>query len=425
MHCADYYLHGFSEDQRSRADSHLHASTILICSRGRLLHSTMPRVNVSTIRTLSSMTSRRFNESSHEALATAKTEFENSAKNLRTKKSNKARDELFSAGKKALPAYKALLRIVAKQYIPRYERTRRVKLVSNAETNDVLLVCDCGRMRKNGQACRHIYKVLNRLPTRNDAKIRWTTAYSYYYGRNGEMTTQLTSLRDHYTVEGVPLLLEEAARINSQYNVGEGESSLEYFHRSLDKIRLRGPNYWQGICHKFSNIGPECFGCEPTIALPNKLSLKSTTPSVASMAPVGTTQEIHCHKSTHNDEVEFNVASVDNFLNSDEDDDNITSGMHELDPHFEHMPMYNQCTKLQIDDKSKKMIADALRDLRGSLHAHARKKNGVGPIQIEDSNEGCNTMESMPQTLSRIKQAKRKTKPSSPHKTRAKRKKKK
>ena len=74
-----------------------------------------------------------------------------------------------------------------KYIIPRFERTRVVKLVQMPDGTWVL-VCSCRLLKTRGHACRHVYKVLKRHPVLSDANVRWQNGYCQHYGRNDELT---------------------------------------------------------------------------------------------------------------------------------------------------------------------------------------------------------------------------------------------
>ena len=72
------------------------------------------------------------------------------------------RESKFTGGKRGLEEYKAILRNVMKYVIPRYERTRTVKIIAGNSPNEKIIVCDCWTMVKWGFACRHIYRIMKR-----------------------------------------------------------------------------------------------------------------------------------------------------------------------------------------------------------------------------------------------------------------------
>jgi hypothetical protein len=79
-----------------------------------------------------------------------------------------------------------------KYIIPRFERTRVVKLVQMPDGTWVLV---CSRLLKTrGHACRHVYKVLKRHPALSDANVRWQNGYGQHYGRNDELTDAFMDL---------------------------------------------------------------------------------------------------------------------------------------------------------------------------------------------------------------------------------------
>ena len=101
--------------------------------------------------------------------------------------------KLLGTKKGNLPEYRAISNDAIKYVVPRYERTHIVKIETMTSGEKVLT---CGndklgipcRFTKHGQACRHMYHLLERTPTIRDAVVRWHVAYAHFYGKNDEMT---------------------------------------------------------------------------------------------------------------------------------------------------------------------------------------------------------------------------------------------
>ena len=150
------------------------------------------------------------------------------------------KDKLLGAKKGNIKEYKILLNAVMGFVIPRYERTRVVKIVRMVDGQHILTCLSCRYFEKHGRACRHMYKILNRSPSVRDVKIRWHLGYSHHYGHNEEITEHYIHLRDCFNYPGIHLLDSEVKDIRSRHTVGEGENSLDFFQNSLNKLRLRG-----------------------------------------------------------------------------------------------------------------------------------------------------------------------------------------
>ena len=99
--------------------------------------------------------------------------------------------------------------------------------MSNGE---FVLVCSCLFWKKHGRACRHMYAVLQRHPMVRDAKIRWHNGYDHEYGVNDASSVKYLELRDKFAYPGVPLTIEDVARIKESIKVGEGERPLDFFN---------------------------------------------------------------------------------------------------------------------------------------------------------------------------------------------------
>ena len=124
-----------------------------------------------------------------------------------------------------------------------------------------------------------------------------------------KITAELLNIRDNFDFDGVPLLPEEVVALEHRFELGFADQPEQYFTRSLNKLRLRGPNYWQTKCHMFDDIDPECFGCDEENLQhtgPAASSDTTTRKQTNSMPnPIkgpycpGTTQEVHCTKTSY------------------------------------------------------------------------------------------------------------------------------
>ena len=132
-------------------------------------------------------------------------------------------DKKFSLGKKGIDEYKVILLKVLQDIIPRFERTRTVKLsesTNKAGDIEIVITCDCRMKVKWGTACRHIYAIIKRYPSVQDAKVRWLVSYSYYYGRNDQISAKLVEIRDNCGYQGVPLSQSELNAIEMRISTG-------------------------------------------------------------------------------------------------------------------------------------------------------------------------------------------------------------
>ena len=172
--------------------------------------------------------------------------------------------KLLGTKKGNLPEYRAISNDAIKYVVPRYERTHIVKIETMTSGEKVLT---CGndelgipcRFTKHGQACRHMYHLLERTPTIRDAVVRWHVSYAHYYGKNDEMTQHFIKLRDHLKIPGVPLIAREVFHILNILPTGEGTKKRGYFTRSLGKLQLCGSNtYWHKIRHRLPHHVQVC-----------------------------------------------------------------------------------------------------------------------------------------------------------------------
>ena len=353
------------------------------------------------------------------------------------KKLNKHWDSKFSSGPKGLEEYKVLLNRVVRHIIPRFERTRSVKIISQG--NDRIITCDCNRWVKWGMACRHIYAILKRHPKANDAKVRWLIGYSYYYGRNDAMSKHLIKMRDECNIIGVPISDVEMQYIDDHFSVGEQSVvPLDYFTRSLKgKLRLISPNYWQEhadqLCSSLK-INSECLGCLPCDAKGRDMKSLGSVPTAKKAktngptAPIGATQEVHCKQG-------YKVPSQEDDLMIMSDKSTKT------DPYHRYMSMYEACAgnkSSQLNEDFAPMYAsciklteslgkeggDIMRTGLSDMHSQIQEvmSTGLSNIRAKLAEQHANKdgrlsggMESIPTLVHSVRKPKRKTTASSPN----------
>ena len=78
-----------------------------------------------------------------------------------------------------------------------------------------------------------MYAVVQRHPTVRNAKTRWHNGYAHEYGVNDASSVKYLELRDKFAYPGVPLTIEDVARIKESIKVGEGERILDFSKRHL------------------------------------------------------------------------------------------------------------------------------------------------------------------------------------------------
>jgi len=110
------------------------------------------------------------------------------------KKLDKLKVRLLGNRTSVTTEYRTMLHESMKYIIPRFERTRVVKLVRMSDGTWVL-VCSCHLLKTRRYACRHVYRVLRRHPNLSDANVRWQNGYCQHYGRNDELTDAYMNLR--------------------------------------------------------------------------------------------------------------------------------------------------------------------------------------------------------------------------------------
>jgi hypothetical protein len=126
-----------------------------------------------------------------------------------TKKLKELMEKLHGEGNTPTLEYRIMLRESVKYVIPCLEHTRVVELVPLPDGSRVL-VCSCMTLKKRGHECWHMYKLLRRGLTLNDAHVRWQNHYFEDYGRDEELTNAYMDLRS-IELPGI-LLTDDASR---------------------------------------------------------------------------------------------------------------------------------------------------------------------------------------------------------------------
>jgi len=161
---------------------------------------------------------------------------------------------MLGAKKGSIPEYKSLINHAVKYVIPSFERTYQVS-IEVQPNGEKILKCRGGNKNsfpchwcKHGRACEHMYRLLERMPTKRDALPRWHVDYLHFFGRDPIMTEHYTTLRDKVKMMGIPLTEPEIFHIEGLLPIGEGTQEEVFFTCSLDKIRLSGDTtYWHII----------------------------------------------------------------------------------------------------------------------------------------------------------------------------------
>ena len=164
------------------------------------------------------------------------------------------KDKLLGVKKGNIPQYRSLLDQAVKYVIPRFEQTYQVT-IETQPNGEQMLICRGGNENafrchwcKHGRACDHMYRLLERSPTKRDALPRWHIDYLHFYGRDDTITQHYIKLRDNVRMRGVPLTDPEVRHIKSLFPVGQGSREKSFFTCSLDSLRLCGEEtYWQKI----------------------------------------------------------------------------------------------------------------------------------------------------------------------------------
>ena len=138
------------------------------------------------------------------------------------------KDKLLGVKKGNIPQYRSLLDQAVKYVIPRFERTYQVT-IETQPNGEQMLICRGGNENafrchwcKHGRACDHMYRLLERSPTKRDALPRWHIDYLHFYGRDDTITQHYIKLRDNVRMRGVPLTDPEVRHIKSLFPVGQG-----------------------------------------------------------------------------------------------------------------------------------------------------------------------------------------------------------
>jgi len=223
----------------------------------------------------------------HEEESTVKDE---ELSNDNTKKLKELREKLHSEGNAPTLEYRRMLHESMKYVIPRLEHTRVVELVPLPHGSQVL-VCSCRTLKKRGHACRHMYKLLRRGPTLNDAHVRWQNHYFEDYGCDEELTNAYMDLRS-IKLPGILLTDADVARIKSSMPVGSGDRDWDYFERSIGKMCLRGNNtFWTANAERLKHVLGNAVWCPPIQKL-GILKTNTVQPSTSHTLPSSTPRTI-------------------------------------------------------------------------------------------------------------------------------------
>ena len=195
------------------------------------------------------------------------------------KKLDKLKDRLVGCRTSVTTEYRTMLRESMKYIIPRFERTRVVKLHQMHDGTWVLL-CSCHLLKTRGYACRHVYRVLCRHPKLSDANVRWQNGYCQHYGRNDELTDAYMNLRAT-ELPGIIVSEDEVTSIKSSMSVGLGDRDKDYFSRSYKRLYLRGSNtFWHENSKRLRDILGDSVCCVPvksSSVAPTALSSRTTS----------------------------------------------------------------------------------------------------------------------------------------------------
>ena len=201
---------------------------------------------------------------------------------VETKKLDELKERLLGNHTTVTAEYRTMLRESMKYIIPRFERTRAVRLVQMSDGTWVL-VCSCRLWKTRRYACRHIYRVLRRNPKLSDANVRWQNGYRQNYGRHEELTEAFMNIRDA-ELPGIIVTNDEVASIKSRMHVGCGDRDKHYFLCSYKKLYLRGSDtFWHENATRLHHVLGDSVCCVPVkqpapAAAPTAL-LSSTTVS--------------------------------------------------------------------------------------------------------------------------------------------------
>ena len=342
------------------------------------------------------------------------------------KKIRELKEKLLGDKQGNLKEYGALLSEVMKYVIPRFERTRELKIIS-LPNGEFVLQCSCPVFEKFGHACRDMYFLLKRKPTLSDAKVRWHVGYGYHYGRHHVMSQHYQHIRDNIEskMPGIYITKEEVESIKSLYCIGAGDKEEEYFTRSHGKIYLRGKqNFWQTNAKKLPLELSQHFGaidmqqCEEPCASEDTngnggaKSCSDVAKSGGMMAiPLGASQQVH-HASSYQvpsqsqtlQEVDFGGTA--DYDTDDDADFHPTQGK---DAYLDFLHMFQTCCKLANGNGQ-----DGRAILERGLNNIKTELNDLNNGHSNFSEGGMGTM----QATSRKRTHSRKAKASSPSRKR-------
>ena len=294
--------------------------------------------------------------------------------------------------KAARSSYKVLLKERLRQVIPRFERTRTVRVIDGQQPGEKVLVCDCNHFLKYGLACRHMYKVIGRNPKIQDALPRWLIAFIHYYGRNEEISSKFVQLNQHSEKRGIILSADEWSSVSNNHEIGNAsEMPIDYFDCSLGKLRLCQPNCFQGWASKvFATCGCDIdvLGMEKVaenashdsdLSLAHGCLKQSISKSNVPAAPIGLEQCIG-GSSDYKVPTQMYAHKMQGACDeSSEDESDIfskeTKGR-SGNLYLDYKPVYETLTKLckGLGEEGKTILHDGFSDIRTKLmRAHAEK----------------------------------------------------
>jgi len=277
--------------------------------------------------------------------------------------------------------------------IPRFHRTRVVELIEQDEL--LLMICSCGHFQRTGLPCRHMYRVLIRLPVQTDAMVRWWKQYTLLYnlGQTPEIVEPLLALRKRsITMSGPPINMADVQALS----VGSGEGgTVEWFREALSGVTLKGHNYWstphgEQLLRRTLGHGGPGYGYTEGMTLP----------------PFGLVQDIAPSERMSQESVEdFPVDDdfpVDYDNDSDgSDDELIRQAMKTSNPYKEFHSLYSDITKCVSTLEDWKFLRSQLHQLHKDCLARAQARVPLSQ-QSQQSQQGTQNLQhiSFPSNMS-------------------------
>jgi len=128
--------------------------------------------------------------------------------------------------------------------VAQFARFRVVHLVEfNGST---CLLCSCRKFERYAIPCRHIYSIVGREPSADDAGVRWRKSYRHFYKKKGyEKLTRRFARCLEFEPPGIRF---EAANNTLQVGEADGDKSLFNSFQPGDKQpRIRKGNRWYAV----------------------------------------------------------------------------------------------------------------------------------------------------------------------------------